>query len=41
MEGYLSGIREGKWPEPKEVVSYDKMNTLYFEHRQRVKMAQG
>ena len=36
MEGYLSGMREGKWPEPKDVISYDKMNTLYFEHNQRV-----
>ncbi|MEI9477074.1 MAG: NAD(P)-binding protein [Deltaproteobacteria bacterium] len=38
MEGYLAGVREGNWPKPKDVVSYDKMNTLYFEHSQRVGM---
>jgi NADPH-dependent glutamate synthase beta subunit-like oxidoreductase len=38
MEGYLVGIREEKWPKPRDVVSYDKMNTLYFERRQRVQM---
>jgi NADPH-dependent glutamate synthase beta subunit-like oxidoreductase len=38
FEGYLAGIREGKWPKPKEVVSYEKLNTLYFERCKRVAM---
>jgi len=36
MEGYFSGIKEGKWPELRDVIPYEKMNTLFFEHRQRV-----
>ena len=38
MEGYLAGISQDKWPKPKEIVSYDKLNTLYFERRQRAQM---
>ena len=38
FEGYLAGVRGGKWPKPKEIVSYDKLNTLYFERRQRAQM---
>jgi Pyruvate/2-oxoacid:ferredoxin oxidoreductase delta subunit len=38
FEGYLAGIGNGKWPKPKEIVSYDKLNTLYFERRQRGQM---
>jgi len=36
MEAYLSGLGEGIWPEPKDVISYEKMNTLFFEHSPRV-----
>jgi NADPH-dependent glutamate synthase beta subunit-like oxidoreductase len=35
MEAYLSGRRGGDWPEAKEVVPYDKINTLYFEQSRR------
>jgi NADPH-dependent glutamate synthase beta subunit-like oxidoreductase len=38
MEAYLSGRKEGDWPEVKEVVPYDKINTLYFERSQRTIM---
>jgi NADPH-dependent glutamate synthase beta subunit-like oxidoreductase len=38
MEAYLSGRDEGKWPEPKDVISYDRINTLYFEHSQKINM---
>jgi NADPH-dependent glutamate synthase beta subunit-like oxidoreductase len=37
MEAYRSGIEEGKWPEVKEVVPYEKINTLFFKPMQRVK----
>jgi NADPH-dependent glutamate synthase beta subunit-like oxidoreductase len=38
MEAYLSGRDGGNWSEPKEVISYPQLNTLYFEHSQRVEM---
>ena len=38
MEAYLSGRNEGNWSDPKEVISYPKLNTLYFEHSPRVEM---
>jgi NADPH-dependent glutamate synthase beta subunit-like oxidoreductase/Pyruvate/2-oxoacid:ferredoxin oxidoreductase delta subunit len=38
MEAYLSGRNEGRWPESKDVISYDGINTLYFEHSQRTPM---
>jgi NADPH-dependent glutamate synthase beta subunit-like oxidoreductase len=38
MEAYLSGRNEGKWPEVQEVVSYQQINTLYFESNKRVRM---
>jgi Pyruvate/2-oxoacid:ferredoxin oxidoreductase delta subunit len=38
MEAYLSGRNEGNWSVPKEVISYPQLNTLYFEHSQRVEM---
>jgi NADPH-dependent glutamate synthase beta subunit-like oxidoreductase/Pyruvate/2-oxoacid:ferredoxin oxidoreductase delta subunit len=38
MEAYLSGRNEGRWPDPKDVISYDRINTLYFEHRQKINM---
>jgi NADPH-dependent glutamate synthase beta subunit-like oxidoreductase len=37
MEAYRSGIEEGKWPEVKKVVPYEKINTLFFTPIQRVK----
>jgi NADPH-dependent glutamate synthase beta subunit-like oxidoreductase len=37
MEAYRSGIEEGKWLEVKEVVPYEKMNTLFFTPIQRIK----
>ena len=39
MEAYLSGRNGGNWSEPKEVISYPQLNTLYFEHSQRVEMS--
>jgi len=38
MEAYLSGRNEGNWSDPKEVISYPQLNTLYFEHSPRVDM---
>jgi NADPH-dependent glutamate synthase beta subunit-like oxidoreductase len=38
METYLQGRDGGGWPEKKEVVSYQQINTLYFEPSQRVRM---
>ena len=40
MEAYLSGKGEGKWTEPSEVVSYEKLNTLFFEPKNKVRMRQ-
>jgi NADPH-dependent glutamate synthase beta subunit-like oxidoreductase len=37
MEAYRSGIEEGTWPEVKEVVPYEKINTLFFTPIQRMK----
>jgi NADPH-dependent glutamate synthase beta subunit-like oxidoreductase len=38
MEAYLSGRNEGKWSEPKGIISYQQINTLYFEHSKRIQM---
>jgi NADPH-dependent glutamate synthase beta subunit-like oxidoreductase len=38
MEAYLSGRNEGKWPEVREIVSYQQINTLYLESNKRVRM---
>lgn len=38
MESYLSGRDEGKWPEPKGVILYDRINTLYFEASKKINM---
>jgi NADPH-dependent glutamate synthase beta subunit-like oxidoreductase len=38
MEAYLQGHDNGRWPEKKGVVSYQQINTLYFEPSQRVRM---
>ena len=35
MEAYLSGRNGGNWSEPREVISYPQLNTLYFEHSQK------
>jgi len=40
METYLSGRDRGEWPEPLEVVSYERLNTLFFEPIKRVKVRQ-
>jgi NADPH-dependent glutamate synthase beta subunit-like oxidoreductase len=37
MEAYLQGRETGTWPEPRKVVSYEQLNTLYFESSKRVK----
>ena len=37
MEAYLQGRNKGRWPEGKEVVSYQQINTLYFESNRRVR----
>jgi NADPH-dependent glutamate synthase beta subunit-like oxidoreductase len=39
MEAYLSGRNQGKWPEPKKIISYDRMNTLFFEHSKKINMS--
>jgi NADPH-dependent glutamate synthase beta subunit-like oxidoreductase len=39
MEAYLSGRNEGIWSEPKEVIAFPQLNTLYFEHSKRVEMS--
>jgi NADPH-dependent glutamate synthase beta subunit-like oxidoreductase/Pyruvate/2-oxoacid:ferredoxin oxidoreductase delta subunit len=36
METYLSGREEGKWPEAKEIVTYEQINTLFFSPAKRV-----
>jgi len=38
MEAYLSGRNGGNWSEPKEVISYPQLHTLYFERSKRVEM---
>jgi Pyruvate/2-oxoacid:ferredoxin oxidoreductase delta subunit len=38
MEAYLQGRDNGRSPEKKEVVSYQQINTLYFEPSRRVRM---
>jgi Pyruvate/2-oxoacid:ferredoxin oxidoreductase delta subunit len=37
MEAYLQGRNNGRWPEGKDVVSYQQINTLYFESNRRVR----
>ncbi len=38
MEAYHGGRNGGNWSEPKEVISYPQLHTLYFEHSKRVEM---
>lgn len=38
MESYLFWKEKGQWPEPKEVVSYPQINTLYFTPSRRVRV---
>jgi NADPH-dependent glutamate synthase beta subunit-like oxidoreductase len=40
MEAYLSGKDGRQWTEPSKVVSYERLNTLFFEPKKRVKMRQ-
>jgi len=40
MEAYLSGRDGGKWTEPLEVVSYEKLNTLFFEPKNKAEVRQ-
>ena len=40
MGAYLSGRGAGKWTKPLEVVSYERLNTLFFEPKNRVRMRQ-
>lgn len=37
MEAYLKGREEGIWKEPRGVVVYDQLNTLFFRPSERVK----
>ena len=39
MEAYLSGREGRKWTEPLEVVSYEKLNTLFFEPKKSAKVS--
>ena len=38
MEAYLLGRETGSWPGVKDVVSFDRINTLFFKPSQRVEM---
>jgi Pyruvate/2-oxoacid:ferredoxin oxidoreductase delta subunit len=38
MEAYIAGMDVGKWPEIKDIVTYDRINTLYFESSRQTKM---
>jgi NADPH-dependent glutamate synthase beta subunit-like oxidoreductase len=38
MEAYHQGRDNGRWPEKKGVVSYQQINTVYFEPSRRVRM---
>ncbi len=38
MEAYISGMDQGKWPEIKDIVTYDRINTLYFESSRQSEM---
>lgn len=40
MEAYLSGRDGRNWTEPLEVVSYEKLNTLFFEPKKGIRMKQ-
>ncbi|NWF92298.1 MAG: FAD-dependent oxidoreductase [Syntrophaceae bacterium] len=37
MEAYIAGIEQGRWPEVKDVVPYERINTLYFEPSGRIR----
>jgi len=37
MEAYLKGRERGIWEEPKGVVVYDQLNTLFFKPSERVR----
>ncbi len=40
MQAYLSGREGREWTEPLEVVSYERLNTLFFEPKKGVKASQ-
>ena len=40
MTAYLSGRDGRKWMEPLDVATYEKLNTLFFEPQERVKVRQ-
>ncbi len=40
MAAYLAGRDSKKWMEPLEVVDYEKLNTLFFEPKEKVRMRQ-
>ena len=40
MEAYLSGRDRRKWTEPLDVASFERLNTLFFEPKKRVKVNQ-
>jgi Pyruvate/2-oxoacid:ferredoxin oxidoreductase delta subunit len=40
MEAYLAGRDGRNWTEPLEIVSYEKLNTLFFEPSKRIKVKQ-
>jgi NADPH-dependent glutamate synthase beta subunit-like oxidoreductase len=37
MGAYLRAREKGEWPEPKQTVSHEKINTLYFEKARRIR----
>jgi NADPH-dependent glutamate synthase beta subunit-like oxidoreductase/Pyruvate/2-oxoacid:ferredoxin oxidoreductase delta subunit len=37
MRSYLRARENGEWPEAKQTVGYEKINTLYFEKAERVR----
>ncbi len=40
MEAYLAGRDGRNWTDPLDIVSYEKLNTLFFEQTQRIRMKQ-
>jgi Pyruvate/2-oxoacid:ferredoxin oxidoreductase delta subunit len=40
MQAYLSGREGREWTEPLEVVSYERLNTLFFEPKKGAKASQ-
>ncbi|NWG03460.1 MAG: FAD-dependent oxidoreductase [Syntrophaceae bacterium] len=38
MGAYLKGREDGEWPEEQRIITYEQINTLYFESSRRVRM---